>query len=73
MPSEKNLSLKDINSALAENRSGHRKITEVSICFVPVVSSYDDELTNSNSFFMSLNLSSTPEVKITKNIRVEKR
>ena len=38
------------------------------IRFVPVVFYYDDESTNSNSFSMSLNLSSTPEVKLTKSV-----
>ena len=65
---EKNLLLKDINPDWAEKRSGYRKIAEVPIRFVPVVSSYDAEPTNSNSFSMSLNLSSTPEVKITKSV-----
>ena len=38
------------------------------IRFVPVVSLYDAEPDNSNYFSLSLNLSSTPEVKITKNV-----
>ena len=68
MSFEKNLLLKDINSGWAEKRPGYRKITEVSILFVHVVSSYEAEPTDSNSFSMSLNLSSTPEVKITKSV-----
>ena len=68
MPFEKNLSLKDVNPDWAEKHSGYRKIAEVPIRFVPIVSSYDDEPTNSNSFSLSLNLSSTPEVKITKSV-----
>ena len=68
MSFEKNLLLKDINSGWAEKRPGYRKITEVSILFVHVVSSYEAEPTDSNSFSMSLDLSSIPEVKITKSV-----
>ena len=68
MSFEKNLSLKDINPEWAEKCSGYRNITEVPIRIVHVVSSYDTEPTNSNSFSMSLNLFSTPEVKMTKRV-----
>ena len=68
MPFTKNLNLKDINPEWSEKRSGYRKLDEVPIRFVPVVSSYDAEPDNSNSFSLSLNLSSTPEVKITKSV-----
>ena len=65
----KNIILDDINPEWAEKRSGFRKLDEVPICFVPVVSSYDAEPDNSNLFSLSLNLSSTPEVKITKSVK----
>ena len=68
MSFKKNISLKDINPDWSEKRSRYRKIAEVSIRFIPVVSSHDDEPSNSNSFSLSLNLSSTPEVKITKSV-----
>ena len=68
MSFENNLLLTDINSGWAEKRPGYRKITEVSIFFVHVVSSYEAEPTDSNSFSISLNLSSIPEVKITKSV-----
>ena len=68
MPFTKNLNLKDINPEWSEKRSGYRKLDEVPIRFVPVVSSYDAEPDNSYSFSLSLNLSSTPEVKITKSV-----
>ena len=64
MPFSKDLHLKDINPEWSEKRSGYRKLDEVPIRFVPVVSSYDAEPDNSNSFSLSLNPSSTPEVKI---------
>ena len=38
------------------------------IIFVPVATSYDAKSENSDSFSLSLNLFSTPEVIITKNI-----
>ena len=66
MPFENNLSLKEINPEWAEKRSGYRKIAEDPIRFVPVVSSYDTQHTNSKYFSLTLNLSSTIEVKITK-------
>ena len=68
MPFEKNLLLKDINPDWSEKRSRYRKIVEVLIRFVPIVSSYDDEPSISNSFSLSLNFSSTTEVKITKSV-----
>ena len=68
MPFEMNLPLEDINPDWAKKRSGYRKIAEVIIRFVFVVSSYDTKPTNSNSFSMSLHLSSTPKVKITKSL-----
>ena len=68
IPFAKNLDLKDINPEWAEKRSGFRKLAEVPIRFVPVISSYDAEPDNSNSFSLSVNLSSTPEIKITKSV-----
>ena len=68
MSFENNLLLKDNDSGWAEKRPGYRKIIEVSILFVYVVSSYEVEPTDSNSFSISLNLSSTPEIKITKSV-----
>ena len=65
---ENSMSLKYLNPEWAEKRSSYRKIAEVPILFVPVVSSYDAEPTHSNSFSISLNLSSTPEIKITKSV-----
>ena len=53
---------------MAEKMSGYRQMAEVPICFVPVASLYDAESDNSNSFSLSLNLSSNPEVKITKSV-----
>ena len=38
------------------------------ICVVPITSSYDAKSNNSNSFFLSLKFSSTPEVKTTKSV-----
>ena len=52
MPFTKNLNLKDINPEWSEKRSGYRKLDEVPIRFVHVVSSYDAEPENSNSFFV---------------------
>ena len=68
MPFAKDLTLKDINPEWAERRSDFRKIADVPILFVPVATSYDTESNNSNSFSLFLNLSSTPEVKITKSV-----
>ena len=68
MPFSKNMSLKDIKHDWAEKLSGFRKMTEVPIRVVPVATSYDAEPDSSNSFSLSLNLSSTPEVKITKSV-----
>ena len=68
MSFENNLLLKDNDSGWDEKRPGYRKIIEVSILFVYVVSSYEAEPTDSNSFSISLNLSSIPEVKITKSV-----
>ena len=68
MPFENNLLLKDINPDWSEKRSRYKKIVEVLIRFVPIVSSYDDEPSISNSFSLSLNLSSTTEVEITKSV-----
>ena len=47
---------------------GSRKIAEVPIRVVPVVTLYDIDPDSTNSFFWSLNLSSTPEVKIIKSV-----
>ena len=68
MPFAKNLVIKETKPEWAEKTSGFRKIAEVSIRFVPVVSSYDADPDNSNSFSLSLHLSSTPEVRITKSV-----
>ena len=68
MSFENNLLLKDNDYGWAEKRPGYRKIIEVSILFVYVVSSYEAEPTDSNSFSMSLNLSPITEVKITKSV-----
>ena len=68
MPFAKNPNLKDINPEWTEKRSRFRKLSEVPTRFVHVVSSYDAEPDKSNSFLLSLNLSSTPEVKITKRV-----
>ena len=68
MPFENNLLLKDINPEWAEKWSGYRNIAKVPICLVSVVSSYDAEPINSNSFSISLNLYSTPVLEITKSI-----
>ena len=64
----KNLLRKDIKPGLAEKMSCFRKITEVLIRVVPVVTSYDTDPVNYNSFSLSLNLFSTPEVKVTKSV-----
>ena len=68
MPFSKNMSLKEIKHDWAEKMSGFRKMAEVLIRFVPVATSYDAEPDSSNSFSLSLNLSSTPEVKISKSV-----
>ena len=54
MPFAENLLLKYINPEWTEKRSGYRKIAEVPIRFVPVVTSYDADPDNSNSFSLSL-------------------
>ena len=48
--------------------SGFRKMIKVPIHVVPVATLYDTEPDSSNSFSLSLDLSSTPEVKITKSV-----
>ena len=63
-----NLVLKDINLDQTEKHSESRKIAEVPIRFNPIVTSYDADPNNSNLFSLSLILSSTPDVKITKSI-----
>ena len=68
MPITKNLAIKDINPEWAETRSGYRKTAEVPICVVLVVTSCDAAPDNSNLFSLSLNISSTLEVKITKSV-----
>ena len=68
MPFSKNMSLNEIKHDWAEKMSGFRKMAEVPICFVPVATLYEPEPDSSNSFSLSLNLSSTPEVKITKSV-----
>ena len=60
--------MKDIIPEWAEKRSRYRKIAEVSICFVLVITSYDADPDNSNSFSLSLKHSFTPEVKIAKSV-----
>lgn len=67
MPFAKNLNLKDVNPEWAERHFGFKKLAEVPIRFVPVASPYDAIPDNSNSCSLSLNLSSTLEVKITKS------
>ena len=66
MPFARNLLLKDINPEWAEKKFEFRKIAEVPIRFVPVVNSYDTNPDNSKSFSLSLNISSTSEVKLPK-------
>ena len=39
-------------------------MVDIPICFVPVLTSYDDGPDSSISFSLSLNLSTTPEMKI---------
>ena len=58
-----------MSSESTKKRSRYRKIVEVPIHFVSVVTLYDAEPDNSNSFSMSLNFSSTPEVKIAKRVK----
>ena len=53
----KNLNLNNINPEWVEKRSGFRKLAEVPIRFVPVVSSYDTDQNNSNSFSLVWNKS----------------
>ena len=60
--------LKYINPEWAEKCSGYRKITKVPIRSVSVVTSCEAETDDSISISMSPNLSSTPEVKITKSV-----
>ena len=48
MPFTKNLELKDINPEWAEKYSGYRKTTEVPICVVLVVTSYEAAPDNYN-------------------------
>ena len=68
MPFSKNISFKDIKYYWAERMYGFRKMAEVPTRFVPVATSYDAKPDNSNSFSLSLNPSSTPEIKITKSV-----
>ena len=68
MPFAKNLVIKETKPEWAEKTSGFRKIAEVLINFVPVVSLYDADHDNSNSFSLSLDICSTLEVKITKSM-----
>ena len=67
-PFVKNLSLKEINPEWADRRVGFRKVDDEPIHFVPIATSYDTESENSNYFPLSLNLSSTQEIKITKSV-----
>ena len=46
-----------------------RKVADVPIRLVPVETSYDAESDNSNYFSLSLNISLTPEIKITKTVK----
>ena len=64
---QENLVLKGINPEWAERRVGFRKVAYVHICFVPVLTYYDDDPYSSNSFSLSPNLSATPKVKIAKS------
>ena len=68
MSFSKNMAIKDIKHDWAEKMSGFRTMAEVPNLFVPVVTSYDAEPDNSNSFFFSLDLSSTPKVTINKSV-----
>ena len=68
MPFTKNLSIKEIKHDWDKKMSGFRKMAEVPIRFVPVATLYDAGPDNSHSFSLSLNISSTPEVKITKSV-----
>ena len=68
IPFTKNFSLKGINPDWADKHYGYGKISEVPILFVPVVTSYNADPDNSNYFSLSLDLSSTPEVRITKSV-----
>ena len=68
MPFVKNISLKEINPKWVERCVGFRKVSDVPIRFVPIATSYDAKSCNSDSFSLSLDLISTPEVNITKNI-----
>ena len=56
--------LSDCKPEWAE-RQGKRQVADVPVRFIPVVSPYDDEKSTAHSFSLSLNLSSTPEVKTT--------
>ena len=66
MPFAKNILIRDIKHDWAGKMSGFRKMVELPIRFVPVATLYEAELDNSNSFSLSLNLSTTPDVTITK-------
>ena len=68
MPCSKNMSVKDIKHDWVEKISGFRKMAEVPIRFVPFATLHDAEPDNSISFPLSLNISSTPEVTITKSV-----
>ena len=68
MPCAKNMLIKEIKQDWADKMSGYRKMAEAPIRFVPVTTLYVTEPDDSNPFSLSLNLSSTPEVKITKSV-----
>ena len=60
--------LKKIKHDWAEKISGFQTMAEVPIHVVPFATLYNAEPDISNSFSLSLNLSSTPEIKITKSV-----
>ena len=62
----KTMLIKEIKHDWAKKISGYKKMAEVHIRFVPVATLHNAESDNSNYFSLSLNLSSTPEVKLTK-------
>ena len=65
---QNNLTLKELDIDRTERRVGFRKITDMLTHFIHVATSYDAESDNSNYFSLSLNLSPTSEVKVTKTV-----
>ena len=66
MPFVEIVSLKDIKFEWVERRVDFRGVYDMPIRFVSVATLCDAESDNSNSFSLSRNLFSTPEVNITK-------